>query len=392
MAELNEQTDTLSAALSRRGLLHMGAGGALAAGISAAPKAEAAMGKGSNDINVAPKGGHEFVPLEKDNVTLCVMQTRVRPVDIKNVKQTRKENLHHMLACIDAAHGLLSPPKDIMFFHEFPLTGFSSEWSRKELHDKIAIELPGEETEAIAAKAREYNTYIVFGSYVRDKDWPEHVLSITTIMDNTGKIIDKHWKARNIMGLFGQSELFTTTIYGALDKYVEMYGADAVIPITRSPRGNIATTSVQREPELIRAFAFKGAEICLRTATGGFAPWDIQANAAYNRMWTAVCNNAISPGALELGVLEDAGGGGCAIYNQMGQEAAKADSAFEQEVNAVIPLAQVRARYRQPAISWELYKPVYDKYVAQYPSGHYSNYQPTDLKDAKRYMDSVKRF
>ncbi|MBL8644736.1 MAG: hypothetical protein JNK21_12440, partial [Rhodospirillaceae bacterium] len=236
----NEQSDTLSAALSRRGLLHVGAAGvagAVATGVAGtAPDASAAMGKGPDTINVAPKGGAETVPLEKDNITLCVMQTRVRPIDSKNIKQTRKENLNHMLATIDAAHGLLSPPKDIMFFHEFPITGFSSSWSRQELHDKIAIEIPGEETEAIAKKAREYNTYIVFGSYVRDKDWPNHVLSITTIMDNTGKIIDKHWKARNITGLFGQSELFTTTIYGALDKYVEMYGADAVMPVTRTPR------------------------------------------------------------------------------------------------------------------------------------------------------------
>jgi predicted amidohydrolase len=149
---------------------------------------------------------------------------------------------------------------------------------------------------------------------------------------------------------------------------------------------------VQREPELIRAFAFKGAEICLRTATGGFTPWDIQSNAAYNRMWTAVCNNAYSPGATELGVLEDAGGGGSAIYNPQGQAVAQADSAFEQDINATIPLAQYRARYRQPAIAWDLYKPVYDKYVPQYPASHYSNYLPTDLKDAKRHMDSVKRY
>ena len=215
---------------------------------------------------------------------------------------------------------------------------------------------------------------------------------MTSVMDNTGKVLDRHWKARNIMGVFGQIELFTTTIYGALDKYIEMYGVDAVIPITRTPRGNIATTSVQREPELIRAFAFKGAEICLRTATGGFTPWDIQSNAAYNRLWTAVCNNAYSPGATELGILEDAGGGNSAIYNPSGQEVAKAESAFEQEVNATIPLAQYRARYRQPAVAWDLYKPVYDKYVAQYPASHYSNYQPLDLKDAKRHMDSIKKY
>jgi hypothetical protein len=34
----------------------------------------------------------------------------------------------------------------------------------------------------------------------RDRDWPGHVLSISTVLDNTGWIVHKYWKARN--GLF----------------------------------------------------------------------------------------------------------------------------------------------------------------------------------------------
>ena len=379
-------TDHTETKLSRRGLIQ---GTAL---VGAAFGAEPAAAAAPAALSVKQDGTYETVPLEKDNIALGVMQLRVRPVDIKNVKQSRKANLDHMIAGIDAAHGLLSRPKDILFFHEFPITGFASSWSRKDLHDKVAIELPGEETEALAKKAKEYNAYIVFGSYVRDKDWPGHVLSITTIMDNKGAIIAKQWKARNIMGVFGQIELFTTTIFGALDRYTEMYGADAVIPVARTPRGNIATTSVQREPELIRAFAFKGAEICLRTATGGFTPWDIQANASYNQMYTAVSNNAISPGAIELGVLEDAGGGKSAIYGPRGEVLAEANSAFEQEIVANIPLAQYRRTHRQPAVAWDLYKPVYDQYVGQYPPSHYSKTPPDDLSAAKKAMDAVKRY
>ncbi len=379
-------TENIKSAMTRRGVLQGTALVGAALGVTPAGAAVPAA------ISVKQDGTYETVPLEKDNIALGVMQLRVRPVDIKNIKQSRKANLDHMTAAIDAAHGLLSRPKDILFFHEFPITGFASSWSRKDLHDKIAIELPGEETEALAKKAREYNTYIVFGSYVRDKDWPGHVLSITTIMDNKGAILAKQWKARNIMGIFGQVELFTTTIYGALDRYTEMYGADAVIPVARTPRGNIATTSVQREPELIRAFAFKGAEICLRTATGGFTPWDIQANASYNQMYTAICNNAISPGAIELGVLEDAGGGKSAIYGARGEVLAEANSAFEQEITANIPLAQYRRTHRQPAVAWDLYKPVYDKYVGQYPPSHYTKSPPDSLTEAKKAMDAVKRY
>ena len=222
-----------------------------------------------------------------------------------------------------------------MFFHEFPVTGWNT-WTRKEIL-KFALEIPGPETEQISAKAREYGCYIVFGSYAIDADWPNHVLSITTIIGPDGAIVDKHWKARNIKGVFSGVELFTTSIYDVLDRYVELYGADAVLPITRTPYGNIATSSVQREPEIFRAFAIKGAEIILRTATGGFTPADVQATSMYNGVYTAICNNAVSPG--NPGFFDDAGSGGTAIYDNRGEPLAEARSAFEQSVSARIPIA-----------------------------------------------------
>src|SRR3546814_1349953 len=65
------------------------------------------------------------------------------------------------------------------------------------------------------------------------------------------------------------SDLFTTTIYDVYDRYVEMYGLDAVIPVERTDIGNISLSSVLFEPELFRCMTLKGAEIILRTATGG---------------------------------------------------------------------------------------------------------------------------
>ena len=264
---------TLGEELSRRGFLT-----ALGAAAVAAPTAEAAMGKGPDALSVSRDGSYATVPLAKDMIRLGVMQTRVRPVDASNPEKGRRENLDHMLALIANAQEW-NPPSDILFFHEFPITGFSYDWDRKDIL-RLAIELPGSETEELGAAARKYGCCIVFGSYARDKDWPGHVLSVTTIIGPDGRILDKHWKVRNIMGAFriGQApiELMTSTIYNNLDRYIEMYGADAVIPVTRTPLGNLSTGAMQREPELFRAMALKGAEIILRTATGSFIPADIQ--------------------------------------------------------------------------------------------------------------------
>ncbi|MCL4790814.1 MAG: hypothetical protein KJ040_02045 [Gammaproteobacteria bacterium] len=348
--------------------------------------ARAAMGRGG-PLEMPNDGTYKVVPLRKSAIRLGVVQSRVRSVRYDQRKKDLAANLAHMIEMIDNAFHF-SAGADILFFHEFPLTGFNT-WTRAELLD-LSIEIPGAETQAIGRKAKEYGCYIVFGSYVRDRDWPNHVLSITTIIGPDGNIVDKHWKARNIKGVFPGVELFTTTIYDAMDEYVEMYGADALLPVTRTPYGNIATSSVQREPELFRAFAMKGAEIILRTATGGFPPWDIQATAGYNQVYVAVCNNAVSPD--NPGFYEDAGSGGSAIYDPRGEILAEANTKFETLVSAQIPIEQFRARHRQPIVHMELYRDVFNTYQNAYGPNLFSAYQPTDLQDAKRYLNDKSRW
>ena len=343
--------------------------------------ADAAMGRGSDTVSMHQDGTYDVVPLSKQSIRLGVVQSRVRGVRVDHWKQDRDANLAHMLELIDNAFHF-GAGVDILFFHEFPITGWNM-WTREEIL-RFAIEIPGDETEAVARKAKEYGCYIVFGSYARDDDWPNHVLSITTIVGPDGELVDKHWKARNIKGVFPGFELITTTIYDVMDEYVERYGADAILPITRTPYGNLATSSIQLEPELFRAFAMKGAEIVLRTASGGFSPWDIKATAAYNHVYVAICNNAVSPG--NPGFYDDAGSGGCAIYDPRGNVMAEADTKFETLVAGSIPIAQFRARNRQPIVHMALYREVFATYRNAYATNLFSEYQPTDLKDAKAYL------
>ena len=337
----------------------------------------------SKAIKIPQDGNYDKVELAKPVIRLSVVQSRIRGVELNRLESARRDNLNHMLELIDAANNW-GGAKDLLLFHEFPITGYSNKWNRQELL-KVAIEIPGEETEAIGKKAQEYGCYVVFGSYAKDAAWSNHVLSITTIIGPDGTVVDKHWKARNIKGAFGQGfELFTTTIYDVLEEYVEMYGWDAVLPVTRTPIGNIATSSVQREPELFRALAMKGAEIILRTATGGFNPLDVQATSFYNGVYTAIVNNAVSPD--NPGFLPDSGSGGTAVYAPDGKLMKKANSVHESSVTVTISMADFRARHYPPSVHMELYRPVFNKYVNRYPPNLFSSYQPQDTADAFRYL------
>lgn len=371
-------------ALSRRAMMGSAAGMGLAALASGRALAGDAQ---TRPVEVKPDGTYDVVPLTREAFTLGVAQSRVIPVDVGRLKTTRKANLDHMLALIDASTlGFVRP--DLLFFHEFPITGWR-DWTREEVL-RLAIDIPGEETAAIGAKAREHGMYVVFGSYARDPDWPGHALSITTVIDPQGNVIAKNWKARNVKGLFGgDTELFTTTIYDVLDRYVEIYGEDAVVPVVRTPIGNIFTSSIQREPEYFRAAAIKGAEVMLRTASGGFSPIDMQATSLYNGVYTAVCNNSISPGGV---FFEDVGAGGSAIYGPDGAMLASATSPNETLVATRVPIAQFRARHRQPMIHKELYLKEFEQYVPRYAPNLFQDYQPRDLKDAGRFLKDKGRW
>ena len=337
----------------------------------------------AQEVSLSQTGSYERVALTKPVIRLSVVQSRVRGVVLDRLKQTRQDNLNHMLQLIDAAKNW-GGPKDLLLFHEFPITGYSNKWNREDVL-KLAIEIPGEETEAIGKKAKEHGCYVVFGSYAKDAAWRNHVLSITTIIGPDGTVVDKHWKARNIKGVFGPGfELFTTTIYDVLDRYVDMYGWDAVIPVTRTPIGNIATSSVQREPELFRAMAIKGAEIILRTASGGFNSLDVRATSLYNGVYTAIVNNAVSPN--NPGFLPDGNSGGSAIYDPDGELIEEANSVHESSVTATIPIAEFRANNSQPLVHMELYRPIFERYTNRYPPNLFSEYQPQDTADAARYL------
>lgn len=373
-------TDHSKSGLTRRGVLT----GAAALGAAGAASEAHAQNSAVGDGLSVPENGraYERVPLRQDVITVSGIQSRVRAVDGGSPRRGVRDNLRHMVDLIDKAQ-FYGGRKDLLCFHEFPITGWST-WSREEVL-RIAIEIPGPETEILSQKAREYGCYIKFGSYAVDDDWPNHILSITSIIAPNGEVIARDWKARNIKGVFPGFELFTTTIYNVLDQYIEMYGADAVIPVHRTDIGNLATSSVQREPELFRAMAMKGAELFLRTATGGFSLEDIKMCSVYNSVYSVIVNNAVSPN--NPGFFDDPGSGDSSIFGPRGEVMAEAGSKFEQAVTARINMKTYRARHQIPDVHMALYKPVFDQYAPRYRPGLFTDYQPTSLEDAKTYLD-----
>jgi len=340
---------------------------------------------------VREDGTYPTTELRRDAINAAVIQTRVQGVRGSNAKEDLRANMDYFMECIDIAQGY-GGPADLLLFHEFPIMGFSK-WTREQHYD-ISIEADGPEIEEVKKKAAQYNCYIVFGTYAKDpENWPGHILHWMVMVAPDGKVAT-HWKQRNVRGMFPGSEQYTTSIYDVYDRFVEMYGVDAVIPIEQTDIGNIAMSAVQFEPELFRCMGMKGAEIICRVATGGFEYDDMRLTSYHNSLYTMIANNSVSTQGRNPGFFEDTAYGGpgrSAIFGPRGVELAKA-GVFECKEMARIPIADFRKSHRIPDCHLRLYQPVFEQYRERYDPNAYTEYLPTDGRDAFRYFLAKSRW
>ncbi len=364
MKKINESRRTLLGGLGAAGL----------AGLANPTTAKAQSDQPDwSDIKVARNGQYETVPLRQQSINVAAIQSRVRSVDIKNLKKTMDANLAHVVKLINYTQGApeawdgerrWGSKQDLICMHEFPIQGFQP-WTRTEL-SKVAFELPGPETEVIGERARHFGCYIAFGCYAKDKDWPGHVINMSVIIGPDGNIVSKQWKARNILGLFGAGALIGTTVYNVLDRYVEMYGWDATLPIARTDIGNIAMTAVGIEPMIYQCLALKGAELLIMSVTGGSNATSAMAAARTNRIYTVGVGNAVSPD--NIGFMDAAGAReeGTVIIDPKGTVVGKTSNAHEDVARSRIPIGDFRENRRFREVPAALIAPVLMQYQPRF--------------------------
>jgi len=373
--------------VNRRDLLGASVLGAAAVSLGVGADAASAA-PGDSKVSVHDKGKYDMVPLRRDALRVTAVQSIVRAVrDTKNPAREMKANVDHMIDLIDAANGFPGP-QDLICFHEQPIMGWNP-WTLDEVL-RVAIEIPGPETEALGKKAKQYGCYISFGTYAKDKDWPGHLLLNGILIGPDGKVVANHWKTNNSRGFKPGWDIFTTSIYDVLDRYREMYGEDAVLPIARTDIGNISCSITPGQPDVMRAHAMKGMELRLSSSSGGYSVEDAQMISLYNRIWTVVCNNSISPE--QPGFPEFSGSGDTAIFGANGRIAARARSFNEEFVTTVIPMAEFRRTRVIADVPIEMLMPVYSKFVPRNGPNAQASYVPKTAEEASKHFVSKRNW
>ncbi|MGI9204077.1 MAG: nitrilase-related carbon-nitrogen hydrolase [Woeseiaceae bacterium] len=331
-------------------------------------------------------GTYPVKPLEKDTIVVKVLQTGVNSLqDFPTIEEGLEFNLAMMERMADQACTEGMKP-DFLLFHEFPLTGYSSGSREEKL--KYTVQIPGPETERLAEVARECDTYLIFGSYATDDDWPGHILSFNTVIDRQGDIAKVFWKSRNVKRLYPDREITTTTIEAVRDRYRAMYGVEEEFPVLQTEFGNIAVSTVQLDPFVYAAFAMRGTEIMLRTATL-FSEEDVLAMARFNNFYSAMANFA-----LPLNPQYEAGES--VIVSPNGEILAKSPYLDKDDIiEAEIPIAEFREGRRIPNYAYDVTLPVLNQYRQEFPINHLDlprETLPDTGQDMKALMEGVSRF
>jgi len=182
-------------------------------------------------------------------------------------------NLKHIEESIDFAvlGGSLEGPVRLVAFPEAALQGFYDEMTDMdpvEYCEKIAITIPGEETEILGEKAKQYGIYLIVCAKAIEPDLiKDRFFNTAFIISPEGKVVHRHRKTR----------VFTiehsTTPYDIWDRWVEKMGdgIEALYPVTETELGRIGTIICyeSRFPETARALAVNGAEIIYKTSLSG---------------------------------------------------------------------------------------------------------------------------
>ncbi len=337
---------------------------------------------------VRPDGSYPTYPLEKPVIVVKVVQHETLNIQETDDPQAGlEENLSRMQYWVEKACREGKKP-DFILFNEFPLTGYSSGARDEKL--KYTIRIPGPETERVGEMARACDSYIIFGSYARDPEWPGHILSLNPVINRNGEVVHAYWKTRNATRYDSSGEIPTTTIENVRDRFRARYGIESEFPVLQTEFGNIAVSTVQLDPLVFAAFAMRGTEIMFRTATG-FSELDVRAIAFYNNFYTAMANMAVDP---SLPYAERFGGGSL-IAGPRGVVLAQEERNVEAIVEAEIPIAELREGRLLPRYPMDMVSEIFGQFQQELPANHLDlppDKLPQTRQDMKDLLDSISRW
>jgi len=311
--------------------------------------------------------------MKQDFFSVAAIQPETSTV---KTREDIRNNLNKYLSFIDSIVPYMSSvtgaPCRLVAFPESFLQGVSLSYTISD-RLRLALTIPGEETEILGKKAVEHNIYIVGSAFVVEPEWPDRYFNEGFIIDPQGNIILQYHKVMTAKD--GETASAPIDMY---DKYIEKYGddLDAFFPVAETELGRMGVMicSDSAFPEMSRGLAMNGAEILIIPSLTPepitFEPQNIwsamnQVHAFFNVCYVVAPNGGLLlEGSIPKGVLP----GNSMIVDYRGRIIAQTKTNSESVIGAEInmsSLRQARKNYGMgsmlPLIQSEIFSKIYEK-------------------------------
>lgn len=286
------------------------------------------------------------------------MALALQPVMVGAHKRTDiTRNLDHITELAFAAKNVteIELPVRLYAIPEGALQGFTDEifdWNHTDYVERMALDIPGKETEYLGDLARGLDAYVIAQAKVRIPEIPERFFNCAFIIDRHGKVIHKHYKLQ----VFAREH--STVPHDVWDQWVDLFGdgLDAFYPVTDTEIGRLGCLICMEGsyPETARGLAMNGAELIYRPSYPepyvGNGLWEVQnrARALDNTAYVIAPNPAgYAPSADSPFPLDMFGGESMIIDYQgrvIGNHASGGAASYAGAIINIEALRQYRAR------------------------------------------------
>lgn len=270
---------------------------------------------------------------------------------------------------------------------EYVLTNFSMGIVPDQWRAWAALDTDGPEYEALAKVAQDNDIYLCTNAYERDEKFPDTYFQACVIFDPSGNVALRYRRLNSI---------YTPTPHDYWDRYLDLYGLDAVFPVAKTPIGNLCSVASEemQYPELIRTFALRGAEVlchpCADPLNLAHNPKNVmkQARAIENLMYV-VSANLSTHKPFPMG--EHTCDGGSRIVDFTGRVLAEAGQGESMTATADINLSALRYYRNRPEINNFLTRQRTDLYRDTYAQEIWPPNSLADRPPSRDHMSGVQR-
>ena len=266
-------------------------------------------------------------------------------------KLSNDQTRESMLATIErvgfhlaGAKALIGQDIRLVVLPEYFLTGYPLGETIPGWAEKAAIAPDGAEYDAMAAVAEKNNVFLSGNVYETDANFADLYFQTSFVIDPAGNTVLRY---RRLISLYAP------TPHDVWDKYLDLYGLEAVFPVADTEIGKLACCASEEilYPEICRAHALRGAEVILHSssevASTALTPKDIckRARAVENIAYVVSAN---SGGILDSPIPMNSVDSMSKIVDFHGRVLAETTIGESINANAELDLAALR-RYRRRA-------------------------------------------